>query len=121
MTDEKANKTLSLATVEEKPKPKRTSKKDAAETKSKPKQGPQSDDLATQIDAVAGRLEEGAAACLKSWTAWADSGKPQAQSDLGEAVHNLRRVLARIDIIMAKANRQNRDQKKIPIPKHRSA
>lgn len=68
------------------------------------------------------RLTETGAACLSAFEAWSKDKKNEtAKESLDEAVHELRKVAARIEIEMAVSERDPKNSKRIPIPEHRDA
>lgn len=74
------------------------------------------------MDDIQSRLNETSARCLSAYSAW-DNGKgdDKAKEELNEAVHELRKVAARIEIEMAVSDRDPKKAKRIPIPEHRDA
>ena len=68
------------------------------------------------------RLKETSAACLAAYTEWSNAKKDSAKREaLLDAVHELRKAAARVEIEVAVAEGSESGQKKIPIPEHRSA
>ena len=68
------------------------------------------------------RLKDASAQCLKCYESWKkeqDSG--DSREDLMEALHELRKVAARVEIELAIGERREMTAKPIPIPVHRSA
>ncbi|MAM34771.1 MAG: hypothetical protein CMH28_06825 [Micavibrio sp.] len=73
-------------------------------------------------DDIKQRLKDTSENCLKTYEAWADSRKDQAlRESLQEAVHELRKVTARLEIEIAVSERKETKQKPLPIPPHRSS
>lgn len=67
------------------------------------------------------RLQETAAVCLSSLTAWQKNLKCEdAREKLLEAVHDLRKVCARLEVDIAMNDRTATNSKPIPIPEHKS-
>jgi hypothetical protein len=67
------------------------------------------------------RLQETAAVCLSSLEAWKKDLKDEdAREKLLEAVHELRKVCARLEVDIAMSDRKNINAKHIPIPEHKS-
>jgi transposase-like protein len=73
------------------------------------------------VDATEGRLRETARASLVAYRNWRQTPGEKSIQTLGDAVHELRRVLARIEIDMAASRRDEQAARPIPIPWHRSA
>lgn len=68
------------------------------------------------------RLKESAEACIKAYDVWGSSKKnAEAREQLQEAVHELRKVAARLEIEMASSERDETNQRQIPIPPHRAS
>ena len=68
------------------------------------------------------RLREATDACLASHAEWTVNRKNgQTREKLMEAVHELRKVAARLEIDMAISERDEMAAKPIPIPPHRAA
>ncbi|PCI01764.1 MAG: hypothetical protein COB76_00480 [Alphaproteobacteria bacterium] len=67
------------------------------------------------------RLQETAATCLSSLEAWKENLKDDdAKAKLQNAVHELRKVCARLEVDIAMNDRTNTNAKRIPIPEHKS-
>jgi len=67
------------------------------------------------------RLKEATENCLKSYGEWdKDKKNSKTREDLMEAVHELRKVAARLEIDIAVSERNQMASKPIPIPSHRS-
>ncbi len=74
------------------------------------------------MEETAQRLRTAADACIKAYEHWATARKNlEAREALQEAVHELRRVNARLEIEVAASEREEITQRQIPIPPHRSA
>lgn len=68
------------------------------------------------------RLTDALKRCVTSYDAWQSRPKDLAvRQQLEEAVHEMRKVTARIEIEMAVSERSDRSQKPIPIPAHRAS
>lgn len=68
------------------------------------------------------RLKETAEACIKAYEAWGGSKKNlEARERLQEAVHELRKVAARLEIEVAVSERDEMTQRPIPVPPHRAS
>lgn len=74
------------------------------------------------MDEIEERLKNTADNCIKSYEAWV-SKKQDAplRENLQEAVHELRKVAARLEIEIAVSERKETNQKPLPIPPHRSS
>jgi len=67
------------------------------------------------------RLKEASEACLKSYEAWdADKKEVETRENLQETIHELRKVVSRVEIEIAMSERTKTNSKPIPIPSHRS-
>lgn len=74
------------------------------------------------MDDISKRLRDAADNCIKSYEAWAQGKKDVgAREALQEAVHELRKVSARLEIEVAASERDDITQRHIPIPPHRAA
>lgn len=74
------------------------------------------------MDEIDKRLREAAEGCIKAYETWAKSRKNfEAREALQEAVHELRKVSARLEIEMAASERDEMAQRPIPIPSHRAS
>jgi hypothetical protein len=74
------------------------------------------------MDDISKRLRDAADNCIKSYEAWAQGKKDiGARESLQEAVHELRKVSARLEIEVAASEREDITQRHIPIPSHRAA
>lgn len=68
------------------------------------------------------RLKDASDACIKTFDAWhAKPGDHSAREALQEAVHELRKVGARLEIELAVSDRKTQGNEPIPIPSHRAA
>jgi hypothetical protein len=68
------------------------------------------------------RLRDATDACLTAYGEWSASKKnSEAREKLQEAVHELRKVAARLEIEMAVSERDEMASKPLPIPPHRSS
>jgi hypothetical protein len=68
------------------------------------------------------RLRDATDACLAAYGDWAKSKKnSEVREKLQEAVHELRKVAARLEIEMAVSERDEMASKPLPIPPHRSS
>ena len=73
------------------------------------------------VDATEGRLRETARACLVAYRGWRQyPGEPSVQA-LSEAVHDLRKTLARIEIDISNSRREEQMAQPIPVPWHRAS
>jgi hypothetical protein len=74
------------------------------------------------MDDISKRLRDAADNCVKSYEAWAQGKKDVgARESLQEAVHELRKVSARLEIEVAASERDDITQRHIPIPSHRAS
>jgi len=74
------------------------------------------------MDEIEKRLSETSEACIKSYAAWRkDPKESSSRESLMEAVHELRKVAARLEIEIAISERDEMAAKPIPIPPHRSS
>lgn len=74
------------------------------------------------MEETAQRLRQAADNCVKAYETWTASRKNLAAREaLQDAVHELRRVSARLEIEVAASERDEMTQRQIPIPPHRSA
>ncbi|HAJ90359.1 MAG TPA: hypothetical protein DCM27_05015 [Rhodospirillaceae bacterium] len=68
------------------------------------------------------RLKDSAEACIKAYEIWGASKKnAEARERLQEAVHELRKVAARLEIEMASSERDEMTQRPIAVPPHRAS
>jgi hypothetical protein len=77
----------------------------------------QGEQVAQQPD-VLDRLRETASRCISHYEQWRGGG--DGEGDLTNALHELRRVLARIEIELAASHADEGAQRAIPIPLHRA-
>lgn len=74
------------------------------------------------MDQTQERLKDSAEACIKAYDVWGNSKKnAEARERLQEAVHELRKVAARLEIEMASSERDELTQRQIAIPPHRAS
>jgi len=74
------------------------------------------------MDEIEKRLREGADNCIKFYEGWRSNEKDsRAREQLLEAVHELRKVAARMEIEMAISERDEMAARPIPIPPHRAS
>lgn len=74
------------------------------------------------MDEIEKRLRDATDACITSYDAWRKSPKDGGvREDLMEAVHELRKVAARLEIELAISERDEMAARPIPIPPHRSS
>lgn len=73
------------------------------------------------LDAVEARLRETARGCLGAYRAWRQTPGEGSVQTLSEAVHELRKALARVEIDMSASRRDEQAIRPIPIPAHRAA
>ncbi|MCB1556604.1 MAG: hypothetical protein KDJ15_04735 [Alphaproteobacteria bacterium] len=74
------------------------------------------------MDEIAQRLKTTSESCITSYEAWEEDRKSNDRREsLIEAVHELRKVAARLEIEIAVSERNEMASKPIPIPPHRSA
>lgn len=73
------------------------------------------------MDEIKERLSETADACIKSYEAWREKKDDSARETLQDAVHELRKVAARLEIEIAVSERDEMTSRPIPIPPHRAA
>ncbi|MEM8834091.1 MAG: hypothetical protein AAGB32_06095 [Pseudomonadota bacterium] len=67
------------------------------------------------------RLKESSKTCLDSYEAWNGNKKDSdGRENLQESIHELRKVISRLEIEIAVSERDNSSNKPIPIPTHRS-
>ena len=73
-------------------------------------------------DEIAKRLKDASESCIKHYEAWRVAQKSgETREALREAIHELRKVGARLEIEMAVSERDEMAAKPIPIPPHRSS
>ncbi|MBP2312285.1 hypothetical protein [Azospirillum soli] len=73
------------------------------------------------VDAVEARLRETARGCLAAYRGWRQQPGETSIQALSDAVHELRKALARIEIDMSASRREEQAIRPIPIPAHRAA
>ena len=73
------------------------------------------------VDAVEARLRETARGCLVAYRGWRQAAGEASTQSLNDAVHELRKVLARIEIDMSASRREEQGLRPIPVPAHRAA
>ncbi|HZH26002.1 MAG TPA: hypothetical protein VEY95_02360 [Azospirillaceae bacterium] len=73
------------------------------------------------MDAVEGRLRETARATLAAYRTWRQHSGEQSIQQLNDAIHELRKALARIEIDISATRRDEQAARPIPIPWHRAA
>jgi hypothetical protein len=98
------------------PPPAPTPAETATETRNEARPSPG----APPVDAVEARLRDTARSCLVAYRAWKQIPGEQSLQTLGDAVHELRKALARIEIDMSANRRDEQARSPIPIPAHRA-
>ncbi len=73
------------------------------------------------VDATEARLRETARACLVAYRGWRQGPGEVSVQTLNDAVHDLRKVLARIEIDLSASRREEQGLRPIPVPAHRAA
>ncbi len=73
------------------------------------------------VDAVEARLRDTARGCLAAYRGWRQQPGETSIQALSDAVHELRKALARIEIDMSASRREEQAIRPIPIPAHRTA
>lgn len=74
------------------------------------------------MDETGKRLRDSADQCVNAYETWTKSKKDlAARENLLEAVHELRKVAARLEIEIAASERDEMTQRTLPIPPHRSS
>ena len=74
------------------------------------------------MDDIEKRLKEATDICLSTHSEWSKNKKDsKTRESLMEAVHELRKVAARLEIEIAISERDEMASKPIPIPPHRSS
>ena len=73
------------------------------------------------VDAVEARLRDTARGCLAAYRGWRQQPGEGSIQALSDAVHELRKALARIEIDMSASRREEQAIRPIPIPAHRTA
>lgn len=73
------------------------------------------------MDEIEKRLRESTDACIKGFEAWVKASKSlESREELMEAMHEVRKVVARLEIEIAISERDRLGSRPIPIPPHRS-
>lgn len=73
------------------------------------------------MDEIEKRLRESTDACIKGFEAWIKANKSlESREGLMEAMHDVRKVVARLEIEIAISERDRLGSRPIPIPPHRS-
>jgi hypothetical protein len=73
------------------------------------------------MDEIEQRLRESTDACIKSFEAWVKASKSlESREALMEAMHEVRKVVARVEIEIAVSERDRLGSRPLPIPPHRS-
>tara|TARA_R110002124_G_scaffold64985_2_gene177489 strand:+ start:296450 stop:296839 length:390 start_codon:yes stop_codon:yes gene_type:complete len=74
------------------------------------------------MDEIETRLKTTVEQCISTYNAWNEKkSDADLRGALQEAVHELRKVSARLEIEIATSERDQMTQKPIPVPPHRSA
>ncbi len=74
------------------------------------------------MEEIEKRLRESTDACIKSFENWVKQGKtPESRESLMETMHEVRKVIARVEIEIAISERDRLGSRPIPIPPHRSS
>ena len=74
------------------------------------------------MDDIETRLRETSENCLKAYAVWGKAKRdPAARETMAEAVHELRKVAARLEIELGASERDEMAQRPIPVPPHRSS
>ena len=74
------------------------------------------------MDEIETRLKETADRCIKAYEGWSGAKKDAPlREEMLEAVHELRKVASRLEIVLAASEREDLAQRPIPIPPHRSS
>ena len=74
------------------------------------------------MEEIEKRLRESTDACIKSFENWLKQNKNlESRESLMEAVHEVRKVVARVEIEIAISERDRLGSRPIPIPPHRSS
>ena len=79
---------------------------------------PESDKATSQTADTQQRLAEAVQQCISCYAQWRSS--PDGEADLTNALHEMRRVLARIEIELAASHGDENSHRPIPIPMHRA-
>lgn len=73
------------------------------------------------MDDIEQRLRETTDACIKSFENWVKKNKDtESREGLMETVHELRKVVSRVEIEVALSERERLGSRPLPIPPHRS-
>jgi hypothetical protein len=73
------------------------------------------------MDEIEKRLRETSEACVNFYQEWrANEHNGDTRERLQESIHELRKVVSRLEIEMAVSEREEMAQKPIPIPPHRA-
>lgn len=74
------------------------------------------------MDEIEKRLRETTDACIKSFESWHKANKSlEAREELMETMHEVRKVISRLEIEIAISERDRLGSRPIPIPPHRSS
>ena len=74
------------------------------------------------MEEIEKRLRESTDACIKSFENWVKAGKNlESRESLMEAMHEVRKVVSRVEIEIAISERDRLGSRPIPIPPHRSS
>jgi|TARA_R110000868_G_scaffold236170_1_gene490160 hypothetical protein len=74
------------------------------------------------MDEIETRLKDTSEKCVEAYCVWKEKkNDAELRGGLQEAVHELRKVSARLEIEIATSERDQMTQKPIPVPPHRSA
>ncbi len=74
------------------------------------------------MDEIEDRLKTTSENCIEAYIVWNKDRKDvKTRESLQDAVHELRKVAARLEIEIAASERSDGSQRKIPIPHHRSS
>lgn len=74
------------------------------------------------MEEIEQRLKESTQACIKSFENWVKENKSlEAREELMETMHEVRKVVARVEIEIAISERDRLGSRPIPIPPHRSS
>jgi hypothetical protein len=73
------------------------------------------------MDEIEKRLRDVTDSCLKAYQEWHSSKKSaESRETLQDAIHELRKATARLEIDIAVSEREEMNQRPIPIPPHRA-
>ncbi len=74
------------------------------------------------MDEIEKRLRETTDACIKSFEDWVKQGKNlETRETLMEAMHEIRKVISRLEVEIAISERDRLGSRPLPIPPHRSS